>query len=156
MFDNDLTREYQGVNGKYQLHYDINEANQHTMIVTGEFDHIITASPLLEKISAEKKKRILSNVSDDSYFYQLVLKTEKILTFRRNNLRFRYSSDQHGYSIEYQYDNRRRQTEREIQRIGRDEAGDQKGFDERDRIPEIAASRQLMTGKTKINRSPEN
>ena len=103
VFDNDLTREYQGVNGKYQLHYDINEANQHTMIVTGEFDHIITASPLLEKISAEKKKRILSNVSDDSYFYQLVLKTEEILTFR-NNLRFRYDSDQHGYSIEYQYD----------------------------------------------------
>ena len=103
VFDNDLTREYQGVNGKYQLHYDINEADQHTMIVTGEFDHIITASPLLEKISAGNKNRILSNVSDDSYFYQLVLKTKEILTFR-NNLGFSYNSDQHGYSIDYQYD----------------------------------------------------
>ena len=94
---------YQGVDGRYQLHYDIDEAGLHNMIVTGEFDNIITASPLLEKLSAETRNRILSNVSDDSYFYHYVLKTEKELTFR-NSLAFLYGSDRHGFSFDYRYD----------------------------------------------------
>lgn len=103
VFDNHLERKYQGVDGRYQLHYDIDEAGLHNMIVTGEFDNIITASPLLEKLSAETRNWILSNVSDDSYFYHLVLKTEKELTFW-NSLAFLYGSDRHGFSFDYRYD----------------------------------------------------
>lgn len=102
-FDNQLERKYQGIDDQYQLHYEIDEANRHTMIVTGDFDHIITGSPLLEMISAEIKRRILSNVSEDSYFYQLTLKTEKEFTFK-NSLGFLYDSDRHGFSIDYRYD----------------------------------------------------
>ena len=103
VFDNHLERKYQGIDGRYQLHYDIDEAGLHNMIVTGEFDHIITASSLLEKLSAKTRNRILSNVSDDSYFYHLVLKTEKELTFR-NILAFLYGSERHGFSFDYRYD----------------------------------------------------
>ena len=103
VFDNHLERKYQGIDGRYQLHYDIDEAGLHNMIVTGEFDHIITASPLLEKLSAKTRNRILSNVSDDSYFYHFVLKTEKELTFR-NSLAFLYGSDRHGFSFDYRYE----------------------------------------------------
>ena len=103
VFDNDLERKYQGINDKYQLHYDIDEADRHNMIATGEFDHIITASPLLEKLSAEDRNRILSSVSKDSYFYELVLRTEKEFTFR-NSLGFMYDSDWYGFSIDYRYD----------------------------------------------------
>jgi hypothetical protein len=103
VFDNHLERKYQGIDGRYQLHYDIDEAGLHNMIVTGEFDHIITASPLLEKLSAKTRNRILSNVSDDSYFYHFVLKTEKELTFR-NSLAFLYGSERHGFSFDYRYD----------------------------------------------------
>ena len=103
VFDNDLTRTYQGVSGRYQLHYAIDEADRHTMIVNGNFEHIITASPLLEKLSAENKSLIRSNVSEDSYLYKLVLKTEEKLTFK-NKLSFLYGSDQHGFTVYYKYD----------------------------------------------------
>ena len=103
VFDNDLTREYQGINDKYQLHYEIDGADRHNMITTGNFDHIITASPLLEKLSAEEKNWVLSNISEDSYFYQLVLREAKEFTFR-NSLGFLYNSDRYGYAIDYRYD----------------------------------------------------
>lgn len=102
-FDNDLEIYYQGVNGKYRLHYDIDETDDHTMIVTGVFDNIIIASPLLEKLSEEDRNWILSHVSRDSYFYQLLLKTKEGFTFM-NALRFMIDSHKLGYSIKYAYD----------------------------------------------------
>ncbi len=102
-FDNDLEIYYQGVNGRYRLHYDIDKTDNHTMIVTGSFDNIIVSSPLLQKISVSDKEWILSHISGDSYFYQLVLKTKEGFSFE-NMLRFMFDAKQCGYSLKYRYD----------------------------------------------------
>ena len=103
VFDNHLERKYQGIDGKYQLYYEIDEANHHTLIVAGDFDRVITESPLLKILPAENRNRLLSKISEDSYSYQLALKNENELTFT-NSLSFLYDSDQHGFSIDYRYD----------------------------------------------------
>lgn len=102
-FDNDLEIYYQGVNGRYRLHYDIDKTDNHTMIVTGVFDNIIIASPLLQRISAAEKEWILAHISKDSYFYQLVLKTKEGFSFI-NSLRFLIDARKCGYSVKYSYD----------------------------------------------------
>lgn len=102
-FDNDLEIYYQGVNGRYRLHYDIDETDNHTMVVTGVFDNIIIASPLLQKISAAEREWILAHISRDSYFYQLVLKTKEGFSFI-NSLRFLIDAKKCGYSAKYSYD----------------------------------------------------
>lgn len=102
-FDNDLEIYYQGVNGRYKLHYDIDKTDNHTMIVTGVFDNVIIASPLLEKLSEADRNWILAHVSKDSYFYQLFLKTKEGFTLT-NALRFMFDSHKLGYSIKYAYD----------------------------------------------------
>lgn len=102
-FDNDLEIYYQGVNGRYQLHYDIDTTDNHTMIVTGTFDNIIIASPLLEKLRASEREWILTHISKDSYFYQLVLKTKEGFSFI-NTLRFLIDAWKCGYSVRYSYD----------------------------------------------------
>jgi hypothetical protein len=103
VFDNQLERKYQGIDDNYRLHYDIDETDCHTMIVAGDFDRVITESPLLKILPAENRNRLLSKISEDSYSYQLALKTENELTFT-NSLSFLYDSDQHGFSIDYRYD----------------------------------------------------
>lgn len=102
-FDNDLEINYQGINGKYKLHYDIDETDNHTMIVTGTFDNIIISSPLMQKLSASDREWILSHISRDSYFYQLILKTKEGFSFM-NTLRFLFDARQCGYSVRYGYD----------------------------------------------------
>ncbi len=102
-FDNDLEVYYQGVNGKYKLHYDIDKTDNHTMIVTGVFDNIIISSPLLEKLTAEQRNWILTHISKDSYFYKLILKTKEGFSFQ-NTLRYLVDARQHGYAIKYKYD----------------------------------------------------
>ena len=102
-FDNDLEVYYQGINGKYKLNYEIDETDNHIMIVTGTFDNIIIKSPLLEKLSDKSKNWILSHISEDTYFYQLVLKTTEGFSFT-NMLRFLYDSKEYGYFINYVYD----------------------------------------------------
>ena len=102
-FDNDLEIYYQGVNGRYRLHYDIDKTDNHTMIVTGVFDNIIIASPLLEKLSAAEREWILTHISKDSYFYQLILKTKEGFSFV-NSLRFLIDARKHGYIAKYSYD----------------------------------------------------
>ena len=66
VFDNDLVVSYQGVDGKYNLHYDFppGEDTNHTMIVTGDFDNIIAASPLIDKIDIGK---LLTLVISEDY-----------------------------------------------------------------------------------------
>ena len=102
-FDNDLEIYYQGIDGRYKLHYDIDETDNHTMIVTGTFDNIIISSPLLQKLSNSDREWILSHISRDSYFYQLVLKTKEGFSFI-NMLRFFFDAKQCGYSAKYSYD----------------------------------------------------
>ena len=102
-FDNDLEVFYQGINGRYQLNYEIDETDNHIMIVTGTFENIIIASPLLEKCSDKCKNRILSHISDDTYFYQLVLRTAEGFSFT-NTLRFLFDAKPLGYSLFYTYD----------------------------------------------------
>ena len=102
-FDNDLEISYQGINGRYQLNYEIDETDNHIMIVTGAFDNIIIASPLLDKIPDKNKKQLLSRISEDKYFYQLILKTAEGLSFE-NTLRFLFDSKPFGYSLFYAYD----------------------------------------------------
>ena len=102
-FDNDLEIYYQGINGRYQLNYEIEETDNHIMIVTGTFENIIIESPLLEKMSDKNKEWILSHISEDTYFYQLVLRTAEGFTFT-NTLRFLFDSQPLGYSLDYAYD----------------------------------------------------
>ena len=101
-FDNDLEVFYQGINGRYQLNYEIDETDNHIMIVTGNFENIIIASPLLEKLSDKIKRYIHSHISDDTYSYQLVLRTSEGFSFT-NTLRFLFDSKPLGYSIYYTY-----------------------------------------------------
>ena len=102
-FDNDLEIYYQGINGRYQLNYEIDETDNHIMIVTGTFENIIIASPLLEKLSDKNKEQIISRISEDTYFYQLVLLTADGFTFT-NTLKFLFDSKPLGYSLNYAYD----------------------------------------------------
>ena len=102
-FDNDLEIYYQGVNGRYRLYYDIDKTDNHTMIVTGVFDNIIIASPLMKKISAAEREWILKHISKDSYFYQLVLRTKEGFSFI-NSLRYYFDAKRCGYMMKYKYD----------------------------------------------------
>lgn len=95
IFDNDLEIYYQGVNGCYTLHYEITETDNHIMIVTGSFDNIMVASPLLKAVS--------DRISEDSYYYQLDLRTQEGFTFA-NKLQYLFDGDKHGYTIDYGYD----------------------------------------------------
>ena len=94
-FDNDLEISYQGVNGRYQLHYEIIEPDSHIMTVTGTFDNIISASPLMGKVR--------DRVSEDSYFYQLALRTKEGFSFA-NKLTFLFDGKGYDYSLRYSYD----------------------------------------------------
>ena len=102
-FDNDLQIYYQGINGRYQLNYEIEENSNHIMIVTGLFDNIIVGSPLLENFPGKYKNWVVSNISNDSYYYQLDLRTSEGFTFD-NKLQFVYDSNRYGYTINYKYD----------------------------------------------------
>lgn len=102
-FDNDLEVFYQGISGRYQLSYEIDETDNHIMTVTGTFENIIIASPLLEKISDKNKNYILSHISEDTYSYQLILRTAEGFSFT-NSLGFLFDSKPFGYSIHYTYD----------------------------------------------------
>lgn len=145
VFDNDLSIRYQGIDGVYTLHYDFpldqeGRYDYHTMIVTGEFENIISASPLInmgniksddiarmialvisgdyegalnfllddgvpfsEKAHIDKQDSSCVSVSDDTYSYQLVLKTNEGFTFT-NALDFTYNEEVYGYKLEYKYD----------------------------------------------------
>ena len=54
-FDNRLKILYQGINGQYSLHYEIDRNDNHVMVVTGLFENIIVSSPLLKKLSAARR-----------------------------------------------------------------------------------------------------
>ncbi len=103
-FDNDLEILYQGVNGKYRLHYEIDETDNHIMIVTGNFENIILASPLMKNLPPERREWILSHISDDSYFYELVLRTKEGFSFTNSLQLLVASRIRRGYSMDYQYD----------------------------------------------------
>ena len=103
-FDNDLENTYQGIDGDYQLHYDINEEDNHTMIVDGLFANIITASPLLERLPEKIGEWVSDHISEDSYLYQLALVTKEGFTFE-NALKFLYDKTREaGLSVKYSYD----------------------------------------------------
>ena len=102
-FDNDLEISYQGIDGRYQLNYEIEENGNHIMIVTGHFENIIVNSPLLEKLPDKNKHQVHSHIHEDEYSYQLILRTREGLTFK-NKLRYFFNSDPHGFSINYAYD----------------------------------------------------
>ena len=94
-FDNDLEIYYQGVDGKYKLHYEIDADDNHIMVVTGTFDNILVASPLLKKIR--------DRIGEDSYFYRLILKTDEILSFT-NKLSFLLDGNRQEYSYSFDID----------------------------------------------------
>ena len=102
-FDNDLEILYQGINGKYKLHYEIDENNSHIMVVSGTFENIIISSPLMEKLPSKLREKILSKVSEDTYLYRLFLNTDLGFTFH-NMLSYLVDGQKHGYSIDYKYD----------------------------------------------------
>ncbi len=94
-FDNYLENLYQGVAGKYKLHYEIAESDNHIMIATGMFKNILKASPLLTMYR--------DMISEDFYSYQLDLRTSEGFTFT-NNLRYLFNGEERGYSIYFNYD----------------------------------------------------
>lgn len=89
-YDNDLEILYQGVNGKYNLHYDIVDNDHHTMVVNGLFYNIMKTSPLL--------KRYSNRISDDSYAYHLDLRTNESYSFN-NHLVYRFDGKPRTYSV---------------------------------------------------------
>ncbi len=140
-FDNDLEVFYQGINGRYQLNYEIDETDNHIMIVTGNFENIIIASPLLEKLSDKSKKRIHSHISDDTYSYQLVLRTSEGFSFT-NTLRFLFDSKPLGYSVHYTYNLLTKKQSLIINGIS--------GFnDERNWLSLVRARQKQLLGKAK-------
>lgn len=102
-FDNDLEILYQGINGKYKLHYEIDENDSHIMVVSGTFENIIINSPLMEKLSSKLREKIRSKISEDTYMYKLFLNTNQGFTFN-NMLSYLVCGKKHGYSIDYEYD----------------------------------------------------
>ena len=94
-YDNDLKIQYQGVDGKYNIHYDMVDTDHHTMIVNGLFYNIMKTSPLLNRYS--------NRISDDSYAYKLDLRTNEGFTFN-NHLDYRFDGKQRDYSVNYKYD----------------------------------------------------
>lgn len=95
VFDNDLENLYQGVKGRYQLHYEIDELDNHIMVVTGVFDNIMTESPLLIWYR--------DAITGDSYFYQLDLRTKEGFTYT-NHLQYRIEDVQRGFSVHISYE----------------------------------------------------
>ena len=135
VFDNDLKINYKGIDSKYKLHYDFPpEDGNHTMIVTGDFDNIIAASPLIDKIDIGK---VMAEVISGNYTGALdylmddgVPLSDKVtvdgsskfipvskdkysyeLVLKtkegfsfKNNLQFLYDEDKYGYILDYDYD----------------------------------------------------
>ena len=97
IFDNDLRVVYQGVDGKYKLHYAMPASGEnHHMVADGSFDNVLTTSPLLPST-------VTSKISNDNYTYKLDLLTAEGFTFN-NKLQYNYSGSQYGYYINYGYD----------------------------------------------------
>lgn len=97
IFDNDLRATYQGVDGKYKLHYAMPASGEnHHMVADGSFDNVLTTSPLLPST-------VTSKITNDNYTYKLDLLTEEGFTFN-NKLQYKYSGAQYGYYINYGYD----------------------------------------------------
>ena len=122
-FDNRLKILYQGINGQYSLHYEIDRNDNHVMVVTGLFENIIVSSPLLKKLSAARRNWILSKISEDSYFYRLDLRTQEGFTFI-NKLKFLFEQKPSGYSIDYQYDLSTDKQTLKINKLVEDDTGD--------------------------------
>ena len=132
-FDNELDGVfYNGVElERYNLHYSFPPGDDnHTMIVSGDFNNIIVASPLKidagkllalvisgnysgaadfilsddinasENVSIENGKT--DRISNDKYRYELVLKTKEGFHFC-NKLEFLYDEDKYGYTMDYDY-----------------------------------------------------
>ncbi len=102
-FNNDLEIYYQGIDGLYRLNYIIDETDNHLMEVDGLFDNIIVASPLIDKLPEKISTIILARVRDDSYDYNLDLKTQDGFTFR-NKLQFIFDTQPYSYATDYAYD----------------------------------------------------
>ena len=135
-FDNDLVINYQGIDGKYKLNYSFppGDDSNHTMIVSGDFDNIIAASPLIDKIDIGKvlalviseqyteaidfilddgvpfsKKASVDPASRVNHVSNDKYSYELILNTKEgfsfsNNLQFLYDQDKYGYYINYNYD----------------------------------------------------
>lgn len=102
-FNNDLEILYQGIDGHYQLDYTIDETDNHIMIVTGLFQNIITESPALNVLPEKGKNWVQNNVDDDSYEYELNLRTQEGFIFA-NRLQFNFRSVPYVYSVGIMYD----------------------------------------------------
>ena len=102
-FDNDLEIYYQGIDGLYKLDYEIDKTDNHTMIVNGVFDNIIVASPVLDNLPEKISDWVRTNVSDDTYNYELDLWTDYGFTFQ-NKLQFLFDSTELSLSTKYDYD----------------------------------------------------
>ena len=113
VFDNDLENLYQGVKGRYQLHYEILEADNHIMIVKGVFEDILTESPLVPQGCKDR-------ISEDSYSYVLELRTKEGFTFE-NELKYLVDGLQHGYKLYYSYDLETNSHTLELERPGFEE-----------------------------------
>lgn len=134
-FDNDLAINYQGIDGIYKLNYSFppGDDSNHTMIVSGDFDNIIAASPLIDKIDVGKVLALViseqyteaidfilddgiplsdkASIDDSSKVYPVSddkYSYELVLKTKEgfsfnNELQFIYDEDKYGLTVDYDY-----------------------------------------------------
>ena len=136
-FDNNLVINYPpGIDGKYKLNYSFppGDDSNHKLIVSGDFDNIIAASPLIDKIDIGKllalviskdysqavdfimddgvpfsKKASVDPASRVNHVSNDKYTYELVLNTKEgfsfsNTLQFLYDQDKYGYYINYNYD----------------------------------------------------
>ena len=107
--DIDLTNTYQDIDGKYNLHYEIDENKVHTMIVSGKFDNIIVNSPLVDQVHPEMAVRLVKigeslgflSSKEDNEGNPII---EEICADPANWVRTNISDDSYSYKLDLKTD----------------------------------------------------
>ena len=106
--DIDLSNTYEDIEGKYNLHYDIDEDKNHVMVVSGKFDGIIVDSPLIDKVQPEMIKRLVGIAEtlgfllpDQNGSYEWI---EEICNDPQNWIQTNISEDSYSYTLDLKTD----------------------------------------------------
>lgn len=106
--DIDLSNTYEDIEGKYNLHYDIDEDKNHMMVVSGKFDNVIVSSPLLEQIHPEMVKRLVGIAEtlgfllpDQDGSYEWI---EEMCNDPQNWVQTNISEDSYSYKLDLKTD----------------------------------------------------
>ena len=102
--DIDLSIVYQEIDGLYNLHYEIDEQKNHTMIVSGTFRNIVVNSPLVEQLHpgiVTKFVNICKTIGfftpDENGSYEYI---EDLCNDPQNWIRTNISEDSYSYKLD--------------------------------------------------------